>query len=139
MVEGSGDKKTLSANAPTLVLERKKRKRAKRLNLCGEDDTRAQFYSPSRIKVAQVVQAEKYALEDQERQDKKAKKAQQVANWKAKDKGKVERAVQRQIAKEERKSIADEKAKVAAKKRALQTTLQKEKADTKCWTDSCVY
>jgi len=59
----AGIKKTLTANAPTLVLERKKRKRAKRLNLCGEDDTRAQFYSPNRIKVAQAVQAEKEALD----------------------------------------------------------------------------
>ena len=61
-----------------LKIEKKKRKRGKRLNLIGQEEGGPQFFSPSRVEAARAYQALKDAKEAQKQQrvqDRKAKAA----------------------------------------------------------------
>ena len=62
-----------------LVLEKKKRKKPKRLNLLGEEKSGLpQFYGPEEVRNAREFQAGKAAREEQEKADKAAKKAKDI-------------------------------------------------------------
>src|SRR4051794_28505847 len=62
-----------------LQIEKKKRKRGKRLNLLGEENTGPQFFSPSRVQQAKVFQAQKEADEQQCKEDIIERKAKALA------------------------------------------------------------
>ncbi|SLM40587.1 hypothetical protein LPUS_11414 [Lasallia pustulata] len=55
--------------------EKKRRKRGKRLNLLGEEESGPQFFSPGRVTAARTWQAEKEEEEQQHRQDIESRKA----------------------------------------------------------------
>jgi hypothetical protein len=79
----------------SLQIEKKKRKRGKRLNLVGEEDNGPQFYTPNRVRTALEYQEQKEREEEAEKQvkiDNKARKALE----------KEEKEVQKQLAIEER-------------------------------------
>jgi hypothetical protein len=75
-------------------IEKKKRRKAKQLNLLGEDDVRPQFYSPARIKAAQAVQGAKTLEEQANRQRIADNKVKAVVNRLQKVASKAERALQ---------------------------------------------
>jgi hypothetical protein len=97
-----------------IKIEKKQRKKGKRLNLLLEDDVGPQFFSPSRVQAARRAQAQKEATEQAERQRIANKKAQVAANKARKEAEKAERALQavlrRQHAQEEQARKASEKA-----------------------------
>ena len=55
--------------------EKRRRKRGKRLNLLGEEESGPQFFSPGRVTAARTWQAEKEEEEQQHRQDMESQKA----------------------------------------------------------------
>ncbi|SLM34847.1 Kelch-type beta propeller [Lasallia pustulata] len=55
--------------------EKKRRKRGKRLNLLGEEESGPQFFSPGRVTAARTWQAEKEEEEQQHRQDIESRRA----------------------------------------------------------------
>ena len=64
----------------TLGKEKKRRKRGKKLNLVGEEDTGAQLFHFSRVYAALEYQAAKEAVGQAEKAEKEAKKAQAAEN-----------------------------------------------------------
>ena len=71
-----------------LKQEKKRRKRGKRLNLLGEDDSGAQFFSPIRVQAAREYQAIKAEDELIKRQGIAERKAQAAAKKKQKEEDK---------------------------------------------------
>src|SRR5450432_3633020 len=78
----------------TIQLEKKKRKRGKRLNLLSEEDNRLQFYSPARIQAAREFQAQKEATEEENRAKIASKKALAIVAKEKAEATKKERALQ---------------------------------------------
>ena len=104
--------------------ERKRRKRGKRLNLRGEQDSGPQFYGPEEVKAAQDYQASKEVKEEQWKQEIIDKKEQAAAKRVQKEKERVEQAAitaaKRKAAAEARAIREEEKrARVGAKAEAL--------------------
>jgi hypothetical protein len=94
-----------------LVLEKKKRKKPKRLNLQGEEATGvSQFYGPEEVKKAREFQAGKIEREEQQKAEKIAKKLKDARDREAK---KCMEAAEK-IARAEKKKV-DREAKVQAK------------------------
>jgi len=79
----------------SLQLEKKKRKRGKRLNLIGTEDHGPQFFTPERVQAAISYQAEKEKEEEIEKQAKVDSRARKALE-------KQEKEVQKQLAKEQR-------------------------------------
>ena len=91
-----------------LKQEKKRRKRGKRLNLLGEEDSGAQFFSPTRIQSAREYQAIKEEDELIKRQGIVERKAQAAAKKKQKEEDKEKRAAaaaERQQITEETKAV----------------------------------
>jgi hypothetical protein len=86
----------------SLKNEKRRRKRGKKLNLCGEEDTGTQLFSVEQILKARAVAQEKEEFEESERVRKAAKKVQQAKNKVLKE--------------EEKKKKTEEKAQVEASK-----------------------
>jgi hypothetical protein len=108
------DKHIQSGLFKSLKNEKKRRQRGKRLNLVGEEDSGAQLFHTSRVRVAQAFAAEKEAAIQAEKAAKAEKKALVVQNKQRKALEAEERAVQRQVNRElKAQKQAD---KVAAKK-----------------------
>jgi hypothetical protein len=103
-------------------LERKKRKKGRKLNLLGTDDHGPQFWSPSTVRAARHVQAQKDADEQANRDRIAENKAKTAANKAQKEALKAERALQtaarQQHALEEKARKAEEKAQKQAAKQA---------------------
>jgi hypothetical protein len=76
-----------------LVMEKQKRKKAKRLNLLGEEDSGLQLFSPSRVQAAKAFQAQKETIEKEKKAAVAEKKVQVVANKLQKEKDKQEKAL----------------------------------------------
>ncbi len=60
-------------------MEKRKRRRGKKLNLVGEQDSGAQFWSPTRYNAAKVYQAEKEEAEHQRKEAIATRKADAAA------------------------------------------------------------
>ena len=112
-----------------LKQEKKRRKRGKRLNLLGEDDSGAQFFSPIRVQAAREYQAIKEEDELIKRQGITERKAQAAAKKKQKEEDKEKRAA---AAAERRRIAEDTKAAKAAEKQAqieLRETAKRKKEE----------
>jgi hypothetical protein len=102
-----------------LVKEKQKRKRGRKLNLLGEDNSGPQLFSPGRVQAARAYQAEKQAVEEQKKEEAAQKRAQMKENKLQKENDKQERAVQRAIRKEEAKvAKAKKQEEIQARKEA---------------------
>jgi hypothetical protein len=104
-----------------LKIEKKKRKRGKRLNLIGEEDRGPQFFSPSRVEAARAQQALKDAEEAQKQQSIQARKARAAVN-------KQDKIQRQKIATERRLQNAANKQVQKALKESLKSTNQKKAA-----------
>ncbi|KAI9651876.1 MAG: hypothetical protein M1829_002120, partial [Trizodia sp. TS-e1964] len=71
--------------------EKKKRKRGKKLNLLGEEESGPQFFSPGRIAAARDFQAEKNQKEEEHRQGIGSRKLLAASKKAQKEKNKIER------------------------------------------------
>jgi hypothetical protein len=81
----------------SLELEKKKRKRGKKMNLAGNETNGCELYGPTEISEARAFQKEKEERATQEKEDKAIKKSEADAR-------KVEEALQKEIRREERES-----------------------------------
>ena len=100
-----------------LVIEKQKRKKTKRLNLLGEEDSGPQLFSPSRVQAAKAFQAQKEAVEEEKKTAVAEKKAQTVANKLQKKKDKQEKALRRAIQRQQTQAVKEQKkAKIQARK-----------------------
>ena len=94
----------------------RQRRRGKKLNLVGEEDTGAQLFHSSRVYTALEYQSAKEAVGQAEKAEKEAKKAQAAENKQKKKDEAQEKALQRQV---DREIKAQKKAdKLAAKQAA---------------------
>jgi hypothetical protein len=64
----------------SLVLEKRKHKKGRRLNLCCKESSGVEIYSPSMVLRAKAYQAEKDALKQAESEAKEARKIKRAAN-----------------------------------------------------------
>jgi hypothetical protein len=111
------DRHIQSGLLETIKKEKKKRKRGKKLNLVGEEDTGAQLFHSLKVRAALAYQAEKEAKERAEKAEKDIKKAVATENKKRKAQEAEERALQRQVAKDIRaQNVAEKLAVKEAKK-----------------------
>ena len=117
-----------------LVIEKQKRKKTKRLNLLGEEDSGPQLFSPSRVQAAKAFQAQKEAVEEEKKTAVAEKKAQAVANKLQKEKDKQEKALRRAIQRQQTQVVKEQKkaeiqarkaTREAAKKLEEQTRLER--------------
>jgi len=115
-----------------IQLDKKTKGKKRKLNLQGEDASKAQFWSIGEVLEAQAQLKAKDDEEEQEKVAKAQRKASAEATRKQKEKDKqdkaIENAVARQIAKEARarRQIEEREAKEAAKKlKASEKTLKK--------------
>jgi membrane protein involved in colicin uptake len=115
-----------------LRLERKRRKKGRKLNLQGKDDHGPQFWSPTQVRAARAFQAQKDADEQANRERIADNKAKAIANKAQKEALKAERALQaearRQHALEEKARKAEEKAQKQAEKAAKKAAAEAKKA-----------
>jgi len=112
----------------TLKEEKKRRKRGKRLNLVGEEDSGAQLFYSSRVQAALTYEAEKEAKLAVEKAEKASKKAKGAENRQRKEEQAQERALQRQVATEARaKAKAEKLATKEARKEALRAKKDSQK------------
>jgi len=93
----------------TVIGEKKRRQRGRKLNILGEEDHGPQFFSPSTLICARERRAELDAKEAAEKARKATKKLESAANKARKDAEKAERALQRAVAKEAKAQIEAEK------------------------------
>jgi glucan-binding YG repeat protein len=87
----------------SLALEKDKRKKGRRLNLCSEESAGVEIYSPSKVVKAREYMAEKDAKEEAKNKAKEARKVQRAANGliqKQKEAEKEARQAAAQLAKE---------------------------------------
>jgi hypothetical protein len=63
-----------------LALKKDKRKKGRKLNLCGKESSGVEIYSPSKVVDAREYMAEKDAKEQAKLKAKEARKVQQAAN-----------------------------------------------------------
>ena len=103
-----------------LKQEKKRRKRGKRLNLLGEDESGPQFFSPSRVQAAREYQAIKEEDELIKRQGIEERKVQAAAKRKQKEEEKEKRAA----AAAEKKLLAEEMKATKAAERQAQRELR---------------
>jgi hypothetical protein len=119
--------------------EKKRRKRGKRLNLIGEEDSGPQFFSPGRIQAARDWQAAKEQEEQQRQQNIIDRKAQAAAKRQQKEDEKTQRAVitlqKRQIAAELREQKAAER---QAQKELKETIITQRKTKPKLQQQSAI-
>ena len=90
-----------------LALEKDKRKKGRKLNLCGKESSGVEIYSPGKVVDAREYMAEKDAKEQAELEAKEARKVQRAANAlirKQKEAEKEARQAAAQLAKELRTS-----------------------------------
>ena len=115
-------------------MEKQKRKKTKRLNLLGEEDSGPQLFSPSRVQAAKAFQAQKEAVEEEKKTAVAEKKAQAVANKLQKEKDKQEKALRRAIQRQQTQAVKEQKkaeiqarkaTREAAKKLEEQTRLER--------------
>ena len=99
----------------TLQDEKKRRKRGKRLNLVGEEDSGPQFFSPRRVQAAREFQAAKEEEEAQRQLDISEKRRQATAKRLQKEEEKLAKVA---IALEKRRLTAEAKVAKAAEKQA---------------------
>ena len=120
-----------------LVLEKKKRKKPKRLNLLGEEKSGLpQFYGPEEVRNAREFQAGKAAREEQEKADKAAKKAKDTVDREEKKAREADekaakaekRELDRQVAREAK---AQAKIEAAEARKATTAAKKAEKASKK--------
>jgi hypothetical protein len=120
-----------------LVLEKKKRKKPKRLNLLGEEKSGLpQFYGPEEVRNAREFQAGKAAREEQEKADKAAKKAKDAVDREEKKAREADekaakaekRELDRQVAREAK---AQAKIEAAEARKATTAAKKAEKASKK--------
>jgi hypothetical protein len=64
----------------SLALEKDKRKKGRKLNLCGKESSGVEIYFPSKVVDAREYMAEKDAKEQAELKAKEARKVQRAAN-----------------------------------------------------------
>jgi sRNA-binding protein len=64
----------------SLALEKDKRRKGRRLNLCGEESGGIEIYSPGKVVQAREYMEEKDAKEQAKREAKEARKVQRAAN-----------------------------------------------------------
>jgi len=86
----------------SLQIEKTKRKRGKRLNLLGQEETGPQFFTPDRVKAALAYQAQKEDEEELEKRvriENKARKALEREGIKARKKLAIEERLQKRIQK----------------------------------------
>jgi hypothetical protein len=100
----------------TIRIEKSKRKRGKRLNLLGEEDSGPQFFSPARIQAAREFQAQKEATEEENKARIASKKALALVVKEKAEATKKERALQRAIRQE---TAAVEKARKIIERQAI--------------------
>jgi Skp family chaperone for outer membrane proteins len=98
-----------------LQIEKKKRQRGKRLNLCGKETSGAQWYGVPEVQEARAYTAAQTAKEEQEKLDKENKKIEAEIKRQAKEADKKAKALQRDIA---RQATQAKKAEAAAAKAA---------------------
>ena len=122
------DKHITQGLLETLKEEKKRRKRGKRLNLVGEEDSGAQLFHSSKVQAALAYKAEKEAKLAVEKAKKASKKAKGVENRQRKEEQAKERALQRQVAAEAKaKAKAEKLAAKEARKKALQAKKDSQK------------
>jgi DDE superfamily endonuclease len=113
-----------------LAIEKKKRTRGKKLNLIGEQDSKAQFWSPTRYKAAQAYQAQKEEAEHQRKEAIASKKACAAAAREQKQAQRniaiLQRTIARQVAQEEKARKEAERAQARKERIAL---LEQRRAD----------
>ena len=111
----------------SLKNEKKKRRRGKRLNLLGQEESGAQLFSPERVQAARDYQATKEEVELQRQQDIADKKAQAALK-------KLEREADKKARQEEtakrRQMVAARKIQEAAEKQARKELKEKAKLDS---------
>ena len=76
-----------------LKQEKKRRKHGRRLNLLGEEDSRAQLYTPTRVAAARRYQATKEEEDRLKGEEIKLRKAEKAAKKEQKEKEKAEKTV----------------------------------------------
>jgi hypothetical protein len=118
----------ISGLSEALRLERKRRKKGRKLNLQGKDDHGPQFWSPTQVRAARAFQAQKDADEQANRERIADNKAKAIANKAQKEALKAERALQ---AEARRQHALEEKARKAEEKAQKQAAKQAEKAAKK--------
>lgn len=64
----------------SIQLQKKKNKKARRLNLAGEESSKAECWSPAKVAKARVYQDQQVQIEVEEQKRKEAKKAQRAIN-----------------------------------------------------------
>ena len=110
-------------------MEKKKRKRGKKLNLLGLEDSGPQFFSPSKVQTAREFQALKEENEIIKRQEIEERKAQKAAKKQQKE----EEKAQRQAAAAKKRRITEEVRSTKAAERLtqqeLRETTRREKAE----------
>ena len=107
----SVNKHTISGLCKTVINEKKKHKRGKRLNLLGENDVGPQFFSPQQVQAARDYQASKEAEEAQRQQDISDRKVLAATNKQLKEEEKLQRAelaAQKQLVKAAEKQAQKE-------------------------------
>jgi DDE superfamily endonuclease len=115
------DEHTKRGLIETVKEEKKKRQRGKKLNLLGEEDYSAQFFSPTTIKRAKDIQAAKVAEAEAEKARIASNKITNAAKKARSDAEKAEKALQRQAVKDAKAQIdAEKKAEKEAQKLANQ-------------------
>lgn len=109
------DQHMMNGLIDALKNEKKRRKRGKRLNLLGEEDSGPQFFSPARVQAARDLQTTKEEQEAQRRQDILDKKAEAATKRQLKEEEKKHRAA---VAAAKRELAAEAKAVKTAEKQA---------------------
>lgn len=109
------DQHVVKGLCDSLKDEKKRRKRGKRLNLLGEEDSGPQFFSPGRVQAARDWQATKEEEEAQHQLNIEEKRALTAAKKQQKEEEKLQRA---EIAAEKRRLVMEAKAAKAAEKQA---------------------
>ncbi len=106
-----------------LAIEKKKRVRGKKLNLIGEEDSKAQFWSPCWWKAAEAYQAQKEKAEQEKKEAIANKKVLAAAAREQKQAQRsiaiLQRTIARQAAQEEKARRAAKKAEARKKRTAL--------------------
>ena len=113
--ERSINKHVINGLLEALKQEKKRRKRGKRLNLLGEEDSGAQFFSPTRIQAAREYQVIKEEDELIKKQGISERKARAAAKKKQKEEDKEKRAA---ATAERRRIVEETKAAKAAERQA---------------------
>ena len=129
------DQHTLNGMIKAIKLEKKKRRRGKRLNLIGEEDSGPQFFSPARVEAARKWQASKDAEEAQRQQAIQDRKAIAAAK-KVRMQGialekRVQKAAEKQVQKSLQESLIQRDRKRNTSSKRITELLKTQKKRTK--------